>query len=139
MIWRRKLAKLDDKVTTTCDYCGHVQCDFDHIAWRCRHFAPQREEVCKAIVDLDPDAIHPALRRGLAPALAARPSATFWGLFKLNGQDFTQAQARTLMIDAERPLAIPPKTRPPRTDDCLTDEERDILKTLSNNYTLNKR
>ena len=43
------------------------------------------------------------------------------------------------MIYEEFAPAIPPKTRPSRKDDCLTDEERDLLKTLSNNFTLNAR
>lgn len=74
-----KLASIDDTITTECDYCGHALCDFDHITWRCQHFAPQRAEACKAIAELDPDALHPAIRRGIAPALAAVPNATFWG------------------------------------------------------------
>ena len=35
-----KLASTDDMISTTCDYCGHHTCDFDHITWRCQHFAP---------------------------------------------------------------------------------------------------
>jgi hypothetical protein len=134
-----KLSNIDDTVGTACDYCGHDLCDFDHITWRCPHFAPQRAEACKAIADLDPDALHPSIRRGIAPALAAIPNATFWGQTKVNGENFTDAQAAALKIYEELPQPIPPKTRPPRTDDCLTDEEQTLLKNLSNNFTLNAR
>jgi len=91
-----KLSNIDDTVGTACDDCGHDPCDFDHITWRCPHFAPQRAEACKAIADLDPDALHPSIRRGIAPALAAIPNATCWGQIKVNGEDFTDAQAVAL-------------------------------------------
>ena len=74
-----KLAELDDSIATSCDYCGHPVCDFDHITWRCKHLDPQRREACEALADPDPDALHPSIRRGIAPALATKPSATFWG------------------------------------------------------------
>ena len=134
-----KRSTIDDHIGKGCDDCGAQLCDFDHITWRCQHFAPQRAEACKALADLDPDALHPSIRRGIAPALAAIPNATFWGQTKINGNDFTTAQAATLKNYEELPQPIPPKTRPARTDDCLTDEERTVLKNISNNYTLNAR
>ena len=93
-----KLSTIDDTITITCDYCGHLSCDFDHIVWRCKHFDPQREEACKALADLDPDALHPAIRRGIAPALMAIPNATFWGQVQINGEGFSQAHAETIKI-----------------------------------------
>ena len=104
-----------------------------------RHFVPQRAEASKALSELDPDALHPAIRRGIAPALAAIPNATFWGQTTVNGENFTDTQATTLKIYEEHPQPLPPKTRPARTDDCLTEEERVVLKDISLNYKLNAR
>ena len=70
---------------------------------------------------------------GIAPALTATPNATFWGQTKINGEGFTETQVMTLKIYEEFPQPLPPKTRPARTDDCLTEEERTLLKHLSNN------
>ena len=83
--------------------------------------------------------LHPAIKRGLAPALSARPGATFWGQGQVRGQGYTQPQARALLIYEEKMPQYSPKFRRPRTDDCLSEVERDMLKELSENYSLNAR
>ena len=55
------------------------------------------------------------------------------------GQDFTQQQAKALLIFEEQMPGCSPKIRRLRSDDCLSTEERDTLKELSENYKLNAR
>jgi len=71
--------------------------------------------------------------------MTVKPAATFWGSTQTAGEDFTPEQARTLLIYEELEPQVPPKHRPARTDDCLTEEERNILYTISKGYTLNAR
>ena len=91
------------------------------------------------LANLDPDALHPAVKRGIAPPLSAKHNATFWGQSQINGDDFSQAQARALLIYEELEPAVPPKFRKPRTDDCLTEEEKEALRIISSDFNLNAR
>ena len=77
--WTRSAAywagQAEDK---TCQLCGQHDEDSWHF-WVCPALAKAREEADKELAELDPKILPMPVRHGIAPAMTAKGSTTFWG------------------------------------------------------------
>lgn len=76
---KTKLANIGVVQSNNCDLCGASFHDVDHSIWTCKALQKDRIEADPELAAIDPDLLHPAIRRGIAPAMGIKPEATYWG------------------------------------------------------------
>ena len=69
-----KAGQVEDE---NCILCGKRE-KSDHM-WECEELKEERRDADKDLAELDPEKLHPAIRHGIAPAMAAKLNATYWG------------------------------------------------------------
>ena len=62
-----------------CEYCDISNHTLYHIIWKCEHFRPQREAICKKLACINPGCLPAPIRIGIAPAMSHRADSTYWG------------------------------------------------------------
>ena len=67
-----------DKADDLCDRCRKAKETSDHV-WRCEKLSSKRRELDVELAEADPEDLTPAIRRGVACAMNADPTRTFWG------------------------------------------------------------
>ena len=75
-----ELMEFGNGQSTECDYCGHQQCDLDHILWECPRFSLTRQQEDEQVGKMDPKYFNKAIKRGIAPAMRGDINTTYWGL-----------------------------------------------------------
>ena len=62
-----------------CNLCGDTKETSDHV-WHCRMLNGKRRELDVDLAEADPEEFTPAMRQGVACAMNADPTRTYWGL-----------------------------------------------------------
>ena len=76
--WNRTAAyKAGQSQTKNCERCGQ-EGRAGHI-WKCKALEQERKEADEEIAALDEEAIPPAVKQGIAPAMTCDITNTFWG------------------------------------------------------------
>ena len=78
--WDKALiAKLGVSEQVGCDHCGAPRVTFDHL-WDCPALQAERDQaINEHLPGLHVDALHPAIRFGIAPAMSVSHNHSFWG------------------------------------------------------------
>ena len=88
--WTRTAAywagQVDEKRCQLCDAEDERSWRF----WTCSKLKAAREEVDRDIADLDPKKLPMPVRHGIAPAMAAKGTTTFWGTDEVEENKYTE-------------------------------------------------
>ena len=101
------MAKFNEDIDKTCNYCKEDEATADHIKWKCKFFQPKRIELDKQLAEIPVQYLPRNIRNGIAPAMKTDGRCTYWG--KEIGNDVDQATKKILGIDLE--LHTPGKMR----------------------------
>lgn len=72
------LAAINSEYSTTCDYCGGDDASLEFLIWHCNFFQQQRMEADSGVARVPTRLLHPAIMRGVAPAMQCMWTKTFW-------------------------------------------------------------
>ena len=107
---KAKLTRIGVLESDLCECCEAAVHTTDHLCWRCPHFNAIRKKVSDNIAQIPPDLLPLAVRRGIAPVMAADPGTTYWG---------------TVLRDASSELQ---QILGVRSEDGLNDEAKELVK-----------
>ena len=68
----------DDEADARCDLCKSMKESSDHV-WFCPALKGNARELDVDLAEANPEDFTPAMRHGIACALNANPTCTFWG------------------------------------------------------------
>ena len=74
-----EIADFNEDVNRTCQYCKAAISTQDHIRWECIFFASTRDEIDAGLAKIPHKCLPACLRNGIAPAMKADGTKTFWG------------------------------------------------------------
>ena len=93
------MAKFNEDIDKTCNYCKEDEATADHIKWKCKFFQPKRIELDKQLAEVPLQYLPLSIRSGIAPAMRTDGQCTYWG--REIGNDVDQATKKILGIDLE--------------------------------------
>ena len=84
-------AKFNHHDNNQCEHCGATDGDFAHATWTCPALCHIRGPMIADFSEhLDHTQLHPSLLYGIAPALTASHSLTYWGSKCTEGSEGTR-------------------------------------------------
>ena len=74
-----EIAKYNEDIDKTCNYCKEAESTTDHIRWICTHFKKQRQELDTELASIPIECLPLNVRNGIAPAMRTDGKLTYWG------------------------------------------------------------
>ena len=76
---KKEIAKSNDDVEDTCNYCKEADSTVNHARWQCKHFEPQRREQDPELAAVPYKYLLQCIQCGIAPAMKIDGARTYWG------------------------------------------------------------
>ena len=74
-----EIAKYNEDIDTTCNYCKEAESTSDHIKWECSYFKPIREKIDPLLAKVPLSCLPINIRNGIAPAMRISGDKTYLG------------------------------------------------------------
>jgi len=74
-----EIAKYNEDIDKTCNYCKEADSTTDHIRWICPYFKRQRQELDPELTGIPIECLPLNVRNGIAPAMRTDGKLTYWG------------------------------------------------------------
>ena len=76
---KQEIAKYNEDVDDTCNYCKEADSTVNHIRWQCKYSEPQRREQDPELAAVPYKYLLQCVQCGTAPAMKIDGDRTYWG------------------------------------------------------------